>query len=116
MDGAGAAQRLPATVLGAGQAEQIAEHPQERHVGIGVDDTLDAVDVELHGRAPSFGQTAPVSIHARTSAPNAACEPGAGSRSAPGAQPHATSGSCALCSAIASSVRLPLRFGFLSCS
>ena len=44
--GAGAAQRLAAAVLGAGEPEQVAQRPQERHLGIGVELVLGAVDAQ----------------------------------------------------------------------
>ena len=45
-----------------------------------------------------FGHTAPLSTHALVRSPNAACVPGAGSRSGPGFQPQPTSSSLPLCS------------------
>ena len=37
VDGAGAALRDAAAVLGAGQPELVAQHPEQRRVGVGVD-------------------------------------------------------------------------------
>src|SRR5262249_14332170 len=112
--GARTAQRLAAAVLGAGEAEQVAQHPQERHGLVGVDLAQDAVDAELdHRLTSSAGHSAPLSIQAWTSAPSSAWVPGAGARSAPGRQAQPTSASCARWSPIWASVRPPLRAGSL---
>src|SRR5271170_2350469 len=61
MDGAGAALGDAATKLGAGHAEHIAKHPQERRVGGHVDGARLAVNIQRnHGvRLPSDSQTPP---------------------------------------------------------
>src|ERR1700686_3607053 len=63
MDGAGAALRDTASVLGAGQAELLADDPQQRRVRIAIEVAARAVDVErdghvellVQGRTPSGG-------------------------------------------------------------
>ena len=47
--GAGAALGHAAAELGAGEAEQVAQHPEQRHVGRRVDFALGAVDGQFHG-------------------------------------------------------------------
>ena len=47
MDGAGAAGADAATEFGAGQADDVANGPQEGHLRVGVDRVLDAVDLDL---------------------------------------------------------------------
>src|SRR6185312_8885221 len=116
VDGARTAQRLAAAVLRAGEADEIAQHPEQRHRRIRVDLVLLSVDRELHGATSPCGHAAPVWIHAAASAPSSACVPMAGLRSAPGAQPHATSGSCARWSWICASDLPPLRAPSLICS
>src|SRR5688572_21680810 len=111
VNSASAAQRLAATVLRPGQAEHVAQCPEQRHLRIDIEHVLDAIDLDLHRL--SSGHSAPVSTHAAVSAPNSAWVPGAGSRSAPGAQPHATSSSCPLCSTICARLFPPLRLGSL---
>src|SRR4051812_42222842 len=111
VDRAGAAQRLAAAVLGADKAQHVAQHPEDRHLGVDVEVVIPAVDAQVDHRLPSGGHSAPASIHAATSWPRRSCVPGAGSRPAPGDQPQPTSGSRALCSAIWASVRRPLRAG-----
>ena len=51
MHGAGAAQRGAAAELGAGHAEYVAQHPEQRRVVIDIDPMVGAVDFdrELHG-------------------------------------------------------------------
>ena len=44
---AGAAQRHAAAELGAAEAERVAQHPQERRVGVHVDRGVAAVEVEF---------------------------------------------------------------------
>ena len=97
--GARAAQRLAAAVLRAGEAEHVAQRPEQRHLGIDVELPLCAVDTkrDVHRRTSWLGHSAPVSTHAATIAPNCSWVPGAGSRSAPGDQPHATSACRARC-------------------
>ena len=46
--GAGAALRDAAAELGAGEAEQVAQDPEQRHVGWRVDFALGAVDGQFH--------------------------------------------------------------------
>src|SRR5262249_12029877 len=46
MHGARAAQRHAATELGAGHAEHVAQHPQERRVAVDVDAVRSAVDFD----------------------------------------------------------------------
>src|ERR1041385_5761572 len=113
---AGTAQRLAAAELGAGEAEHVAQHPQQWHVFVGVDLAGDSVDRERDHRLTSSGQAAPVSIQAWTSAPSSAWLPGAGARPAPGFQPQPTSGSGATWSWIWAGVRPPLRAGSFSCA
>src|SRR6185436_7070731 len=84
VDGTRAAQRLTAAILGSGEAEQIAQDPEQRHLGVGIDVVRDAIDGELDHRLTSSGHAAPVSIHAWNSAPSCAWVPGAAARSAPG--------------------------------
>src|SRR5437588_4744074 len=131
MDGAGAALRDAASILGAGEADLVADDPQQRSVRITVELATRAVDIEREGHAELLmsgkdagrgggrqdaGQAAPDSIHAAINAPSCVCVPGAGSRFAPGIQPQPTSESCAMCSWIAASVLPPLRRGSLICS
>src|SRR3989442_11743881 len=50
VNGAGSADRDAASVLGSGQVQRLAEHPQEWHLGGNVDLALPAVDRERnHG-------------------------------------------------------------------
>src|SRR5262245_34931893 len=58
MDGAGAAARDAAAVLGAGEPDIIAQDPQERGLRLDVHGLRLAVDVqgELHDRVPLSGQ------------------------------------------------------------
>src|SRR5947209_4653864 len=53
VDGARSALGDPAAVLRPGQAELVAQHPQERHVGLDVDFSARAVDPERHHRRAS---------------------------------------------------------------
>src|SRR5207249_3804174 len=46
MDGAGAAEPLSASILGADQSELVAQHPQQRHVRRNVDSPTRAIDIE----------------------------------------------------------------------
>jgi hypothetical protein len=49
-DGASAASADAAAEFGAGEADNVANGPQERHLRIGVDGMLDAIDLDLwHG-------------------------------------------------------------------
>src|SRR3954468_18044242 len=112
-------ERFATAVLRSGEAEYVTECPQQRHLGIDLELLWRAVHTnrDTHRRTSSRGHSAPVSTHAATIAPSCSCVPGAGSRSWPGDQPHATSAlSWALCSTIASSDLPPLRFGSFSCS
>jgi hypothetical protein len=52
MHRAGAALRDAAAVLGAGQPELLAQHPQQRGVGFGIDRRRLAVDVQHRHVAP----------------------------------------------------------------
>src|SRR5689334_16028917 len=70
-------------------------------------------DLDCPVAGSAYGHSAPVSIHAWTNSPSNACEPGAGSRPAPGCQPHATRSSCARCSCKSERLRPPLRSGSL---
>jgi hypothetical protein len=47
MDGAGATSADPAAEFGAGQADGVANGPQQWHLRVGVDLVLDAVDLDL---------------------------------------------------------------------
>jgi hypothetical protein len=50
MDGAGAARADAAAEFGSGQADGVANGPQKRHLRVGIDRVLDAVDLDLrHG-------------------------------------------------------------------
>ena len=51
VDGTGAALRDAAAELGAGEADQIAEDPEEGHIGWGVYVAGGAVDGQFHGRS-----------------------------------------------------------------
>src|SRR3954464_13212754 len=59
MHGAGAAVAGPAPVLGTGEPEDVAQRPEERHVGRGGDSAPYAVDQELDGRHGSTPDHAP---------------------------------------------------------
>src|ERR1700757_4244573 len=53
VDGAGSTEGHAAAELGAGEAEDVAEVPEEGHRGFAVEGTLNAVDLELdHGESP----------------------------------------------------------------
>ena len=54
MHGAGAALRDAAAVLGAGQADLLAHHPQQRRVRLDIDVEGFAIDGEVYHRAPLF--------------------------------------------------------------
>src|SRR5437667_6730129 len=56
MDGAGAALRDAAPVLGTGEAELLANDPQQRSVRITVELATRAVDVERDGHGKLLGQ------------------------------------------------------------
>src|SRR6195256_3064563 len=56
--GARTAQGHAAAELGAGQAQRVAQHPQQRHVGIDIDFGVLAVDAELDHCTPSTGAPA----------------------------------------------------------
>ena len=56
MHRAGAAQRDAAAVLGAGQAEQIAQRPQQRHLRVGVDRIARPVDLQTQHGHPLWQQ------------------------------------------------------------
>src|SRR5439155_3179465 len=130
LDGARAALRDAASVLGASEPELLADDPQQRSIRIAVKIAPRAVDVERDGHIKllckegrraglgrqSAGQAAPESIHAAIKTPSWACLPGAGSRLPPGRHAQPTSESCAMCSWMAASVLPPLRFGSLICS
>src|SRR4051794_26217215 len=63
--GAGTAERLPAAVLRSGEAEYVAQGPQQRHLGIDVELPVCAVDTNCDAHRPSsLGHSAPVSTHA----------------------------------------------------
>jgi len=47
MDSAGAASADPAAELGSGQADDIANAPEQGHLGVGVDVALDAINFDL---------------------------------------------------------------------
>jgi hypothetical protein len=50
MDGACAAGADPAAEFGSGQADDVANGPQEGHLWVGIDRVLDAIDLDLwHG-------------------------------------------------------------------
>src|SRR3984893_14802201 len=49
VDGAGAAQRHPATELGAGHAEQVAQHPKQSRVAVNIDAVGRSVDFDGEG-------------------------------------------------------------------
>ena len=55
--GAGAALRDAAAELGAGEAEQVAQHPEQGHVGRRIHVALDAVDGQFHGALPAVERT-----------------------------------------------------------
>src|SRR4051812_33225534 len=116
--GARTAQRLTTPVFGARQVQHVAQHPEQRHLGVDLEAMLSAVDAKCdgHGLSPCDGHSAPVFTQASISAPNCACVPGAGSRSWPGCQPQPTSSSWALCSTICASDFPPLRLGSFICS
>src|SRR5205823_12863261 len=74
VNGAGAALGHAAAELGAGHAEHVAQHPEQRHLGWSVDLVIDAVDYESDHRwasgaggmfvwAVSLGQGAPAASH-----------------------------------------------------
>src|SRR3954453_1996157 len=116
---ASAAERLAAAIFGASETEHVAKHPKKWHLRIDVELMSLAINAncETHGLASSLGHSAPVCTQAAMISPNCSCVPGAGSRSAPGAQPHATKLlSCALCSTICASDLPPFRFGSFICS
>src|SRR5213076_3304184 len=46
VDGAGAAESLSASILGADQSQLVAQHPQQRHVRRNVDSPNRAIDIE----------------------------------------------------------------------
>ena len=74
--------------------EQIVAYEQGRPMRLGNPDVKRRSRVECAGRPPArryIGHTAPVLIHASSSAPNSFCVPGAGSRPNPGAQAQPTS-------------------------
>jgi hypothetical protein len=54
MHGAGAAQGHAATKFGAGQAQYIPQHPEQRHIGRNINGNCPAIDAELkrHGIPP----------------------------------------------------------------
>ena len=56
MHGAGAALGHAAAELGAGQADQVAQHPEQRHVAGRIDFMLPPVDVEFHRTPRSVGR------------------------------------------------------------
>jgi hypothetical protein len=47
MDGASPAGADPATEFGSGQADDVANGPQEGHLRVGIDRVLDAIDLDL---------------------------------------------------------------------
>jgi hypothetical protein len=47
MDGARAAGANAAAKFGSGQADNVANGPQERHLRVGIDAVLDPVDLDL---------------------------------------------------------------------
>jgi hypothetical protein len=54
VDRAGSAQSLAASILGANQAQLIAQHPEERHVARNVNLPSHAIDIESIRHNPSF--------------------------------------------------------------
>src|SRR5438270_12001321 len=94
MDGAGAALRDAASVLGAGEADLVADDPQQRSVRITVELATRAVDIERDGHAELIvsgkdvgrgggrqdaGQEARDSLHAAINTTSCASAPGSGS-------------------------------------
>jgi hypothetical protein len=59
MHSAGATRSHTASVLGAGEAQQVTQCPEQRHIGIGFDAALTAIhneDIGWHtDSAPGFG-------------------------------------------------------------
>ena len=56
VDGAGAALRDAAAVLGAGQADVLPDRPEQRRVGIDVDVVIFAIDIEANHSRTSPGE------------------------------------------------------------
>src|SRR4029079_18308744 len=61
VDGAGAALRDAAAILGAGQADILPDRPEQRRVGIDVDVLIFAIDIEANHSRTSPGEIFPVS-------------------------------------------------------
>jgi len=47
MHGAGPTQRHAAAELGSGQSEDVAQVPEQRHIGLAVERALDTIDFEI---------------------------------------------------------------------
>src|SRR6516162_9577182 len=70
LDGAGATLRYPAAVFGTRDAELVAQHPKQRHLGNYVDLVFDPIDRELdHVGIFSRFRLAPIASFCRSSRP-----------------------------------------------